>query len=228
MVPTLLLQRYVGFVSKADIKLCTALVCCRPGTDIRSHTIICCGRRFLLISVYAPDFQRSLRLTVSELGSLGEFFASIAVLVTLVFLVIQMRQNTRTMRRTNVRLSQEHNGRALSELIDEGIAEIFLRGQQSLANLSEVERYRFDLAFTMWLQSVDQAYADNREGMYPDDQLVPYENSLAAFLTTPGGEAWWKERQVWFSPAFREVVAKVCARPSAEAATAGPPGSASS
>jgi len=33
-------------------------------------------------------------MTISELGSLGEFFASIAVLVTLIFLVRQMRQNT--------------------------------------------------------------------------------------------------------------------------------------
>ena len=162
-------------------------------------------------------------MSIAELGSLGEFFASIAVLITLVFLVIQMRQNTRTMRRTNVRLSMEHNTRALSELIDESVAEIFLRGQKSLDSLSEVERYRFDLAFTMWLQSVDQAFADYREGMFAADQLVPYQNSLAAFLTTPGGEAWWKERQVWFSPAFRDDVARICAQPSLEAAKAGPP-----
>ncbi len=37
-------------------------------------------------------------MSISELGSLGEFIGSIAVLVTLVYLVFQLRQNTLSMR----------------------------------------------------------------------------------------------------------------------------------
>lgn len=162
-------------------------------------------------------------MTISELGSLGEFFASIAVLVTLIFLVRQMRQNTNALLRANVRQSTEHNDRALVELLDEGVADIFLRGLKSLENLSEVERYRFDLVFTMWLKSVEQAFEDFREGMFAADQLVAYENSIPGFLTTPGGADWWSERQVWFSQAFRADVVRLCALPPAEASRAGPP-----
>ncbi|MFT7652306.1 MAG: hypothetical protein ACI9UU_001413 [Candidatus Azotimanducaceae bacterium] len=162
-------------------------------------------------------------MTIAELGSLGEFFASIAVLVTLIFLVIQMRQNTATIHRANVRQSTEHNDRALVELLDEKVADIFLRGQKSLDDLSEVERYRFDLAFTMWLKSVERAFADHRAGAFAADELVAYENSIPAFLTTPGGIAWWEERQVWFSPVFRTDVAKLCSQPPADAESAGPP-----
>ncbi len=162
-------------------------------------------------------------MTIAELGSLGEFFASIAVLITLIFLVIQMRQNAGTMRRANARQSAEHNNRALAELLDEGVADIFLRGQRSLDDLSEVERYRFDLAFTMWLRTVEQTFAVFREGAFVADELAAYENSIPAFLTTPGGTAWWKERQVWFSPIFRKDVARLCSQPPAEATAAGPP-----
>ncbi len=102
-------------------------------------------------------------MTISELGSLGEFFASIAVLVTLISLVRQMRQNANALLRANVRQSSEQNDRALVELLDEGVADLFLRGLKSLENLSEVERYRFDLVFTMWLKSVEQAFEDFRE-----------------------------------------------------------------
>ena len=35
-----------------------------------------------------------MTLTIQDLGSLGEFFGSIAVLVTLVYLTLQTRQNT--------------------------------------------------------------------------------------------------------------------------------------
>ena len=34
-------------------------------------------------------------MTISELGSLGEFIGSIAVLITLIYLAVQVRQNTR-------------------------------------------------------------------------------------------------------------------------------------
>ena len=34
-------------------------------------------------------------MTISELGSLGEFLASMGVFVTLIFLVFQIRQNTK-------------------------------------------------------------------------------------------------------------------------------------
>jgi hypothetical protein len=37
-------------------------------------------------------------MSISELGSLGEFIGSIAVLVTLVYLAFQLRQNTLSMR----------------------------------------------------------------------------------------------------------------------------------
>ena len=71
--------------------------------------------------------------------------------------------------------------------------------------------------------SVEQAFADFREGNFSTDDLVGYENSIPAFLTTPGGAAWWKERQVWFSPTFRLEASRLCSQPPTEASTAGPP-----
>ena len=39
-------------------------------------------------------------MTIQNLGSLGEFIAAIATLVTLVYLALQIRQNTKTVRST--------------------------------------------------------------------------------------------------------------------------------
>ena len=37
-------------------------------------------------------------MTITELGSLGEFIGALAVLVTLIYLVLQIRQNTQSIR----------------------------------------------------------------------------------------------------------------------------------
>ncbi len=39
-----------------------------------------------------------MTLTIQDLGALGEFFGSIAVLATLVYLALQTRQNTMAIR----------------------------------------------------------------------------------------------------------------------------------
>ena len=160
---------------------------------------------------------------IQELGSIGEFVASIGVLITLIFLAFQMRQNTIAIRRSNARQTTRDQANALGEILDAEVAALFLKGQKSLDDLSELERYRFDLAFTIWLQSLEQAYADYDAGSFSTDHLVPYENAIPAFLTTPGGSAWWEERRVWFNPRFRKTVERLCETPAAEAATAGPP-----
>ena len=161
-------------------------------------------------------------MTISELGALGEFVSSIAVLITLIFLVVQLRQNAKLMRRANVRQANDANSRSLVALLDEGVSELFIKGLNSLESLSEVERHRFDNAFANWLYACEEAFVDQREGMFHSDQFVKYANAVPGYLTTPGGKQWWKESQTWFNPAFRTDVDGLCANLTAEAAKSGP------
>jgi hypothetical protein len=162
-------------------------------------------------------------MNIQDLGAIGEFIASIAVLITLVFLVFEVRRNTKLLIRSNARATYEQEGEALRSLMDGEVAELYLRGHhQGLSSLSEVERYRFDLAFTNYLHAVESAYADYREGYYPADKLVPFENALPAFLKTPGGAEWWSERRFWFGPDFRHEVQRLLENSSEHERFAGP------
>lgn len=162
-------------------------------------------------------------MTITELGAIGEFVASIAVLITLIFLLLEMRANTKILIRSNARATYEQEGEALRAIMDGEIAELYLRGHnEGLHTLTSVERYRFDLTFVVWLHAVESAYADNKEGYYPSDKLVPFENALAGFLASPGGSVWWSERKVWFGPDFRAEVERILANPSEDSLSAGP------
>ena len=163
-------------------------------------------------------------MNLNELSSLTEIVASVAVLITLIFLVLQMRQNTKILIRSNARQTASDTREALQSLLDKEVSELFLRGHnQGLSSLSLEERYRFDVAFCIWLQATEQAFADFREGAYPADHLVAYENSVPGFLSTPGGSAWWKERKVWFSHEFRKEVEIMIKNYDGESLNAGPP-----
>ncbi len=162
-------------------------------------------------------------MTIAELGSIGEFIASIGVLITLIVLVLETRNNTRILVRSNARATYDQEGDALRAAMDGEIAEIYMRGHhEGLTSLTEVERYRFDLVLVTWLHAVESAYDDYKDGFYPADKLEPFENAVAGFLTTPGGSAWWQERMYWFGPEFRREVERILDAEREESRYAGP------
>lgn len=149
---------------------------------------------------------------ISELGAIGEFVSSIAVLVTLVFLTLETRKNSRLLARSNSRASVENNREALSQLIDKEVSELFYRGNlDGLTSLTAEERYRFDIAYVIWLQAAEQAFADARAGVFEREHLLSWESSIPGFLETAGGREWWEDRRDWFSHDFRAEVDEMLA-----------------
>jgi hypothetical protein len=162
-------------------------------------------------------------MELNQLGSVGEFISSIGVLATLIFLVVEMRRNNRLQLRAAAKQTAREDVTSLQSLLQEDVAELFLRGnEQGLSSLTPVERYRFDLAYVIWLHSIEQAYADFHAGTYPAENLVAYENSVPGFLSTPGGAEWWNQRKFWFSHQFRDDVEMLLAKRGEEAGFAGP------
>lgn len=162
-------------------------------------------------------------MEISELGAIGEFISSIAVLVTLVFLTLETRRNSRLLARGNSRSAIENNREALSQLIDKEVAELFYRGNlEGLSALSPEERYRFDIAYVIWLQAAEQAFADARAGFFDPEHLLSWQTSIPGFLSTTGGQEWWQDRRDWFTHDFRAEVDAMLATADEVALRSGP------
>ena len=162
-------------------------------------------------------------MNFETLGNIGDFVGGIAVIVTLAYLAVQMRLNTRAIQHSSTRQAATAQSDTLRVILsNEGFASLVFKGFQSLSELSNVERYRFDMGLLIWLQSVEQVFADHRDGIFPDESFLPYINAVAAYLSTPGGSAWWAERKIWFTASFREEVDTILSNASAESLAAGP------
>ena len=66
-------------------------------------------------------------MTISELGAVGEFFGSILTLVTLVYLAIQIRQNTAQQKREELVSIQHGQNGVIAGMQDPGMMEAFVR-----------------------------------------------------------------------------------------------------
>jgi hypothetical protein len=154
--------------------------------------------------------------------AVAEIVAAIGVIVSLLYLARQTRKNTKEVARGNCRQTYADHATALRPVVESAeLCDLMVKGQESRDNLSVSERYRFDLTMGNWLQAVEQAFADYRDGNYPSEFMHSHTNNVPAFLNTPGGTSWWNERKVWFSEVFQQEVENLRNKPSPGARFAG-------
>ena len=116
-----------------------------------------------------------------------------------------MKRSNRIQLRQNAKQTARDDANALQALLAEDVSEIFMRGNvEGLDSLSPHERYRYDIAFVIWLHTAQEAFADFNAGLYPEDSLVSWKNSVPGFLSTKGGSRWWRERK-YLSHAFSRI-----------------------
>ena len=142
------------------------------------------------------------------LGSYGEFIGSIAVLVTLGYLAIQVRQNTRAEENSALDMSLR-NLMAVrqSTFEDAEMSALAYKGLRDPESLSEVERYRFRLWFNNVLMSLWHVYAQSSS--LRDNLWESQKPALVRTITSPGGKAFWDSYRNEFEPSFSAEVDQI-------------------
>ena len=139
------------------------------------------------------------------LGNYGEFVGAIAVVVTLIYLAIQVRQNTNAELRSALDLSVR-NFIAIRQAVFENseVSSISFKGLNEPDSLNEEEKYRFRLWFYNCMLSFWHIYAqpsDLKEELW--NTQIP---AVIRVITSPGGRAFWIQCRDEFVPAFRHEI----------------------
>ncbi len=153
-------------------------------------------------------------MDIMELGAIGELVGGVAVLATLVYLAIQIRQNTASNRfLATHNLVTGHAGANLLVASHEDLANIVQTGVMSGAR--ETLEPHAQLRFNTWLvglwSQVEFAYFQYRAGQLEESIWKRMEYEIETFLSLPGTSLWWAEDKARFSPAFVEFVDRTLA-----------------
>ena len=160
-------------------------------------------------------------MPLEQWSSLAQIVASVGVIVSLLFVGLQIRQNTSTLQRS------EHNSTmqqwtvirmAIAQHRD--IAELMtacLRGESSLdaadqLRLEQMLQEQAWASFHIWDRT--------QRGVFPRGTFESTAGALlSTVLNTPRGETWWRSaKHVGFVPAFVTDVDAVLASSGADAA----------
>ncbi len=142
-------------------------------------------------------------LNLQDLGNLGEFVGAIAVVTTLVYLTLQIRQNTRSLRaRTyqdilieSVRL-RDAWGR------DAEASRLLWQGLQSLAAMSEDDRARATNLMYALVRIYENVHYQFSRGMIERTVWVPWHRMIERICRAPGFRELWEQDREYFNPQF--------------------------
>jgi hypothetical protein len=146
-------------------------------------------------------------MTLQDLGNVGEFVAAIATVATLVYLAIQIRQNTAVVRTSNYSdLTSKIAEFARQIAGDPQLMDIWQRGLQDYRGLSDLEQGRFHMVASQLLITHQLLMQLHSRGLV-DTQFYEYQiGSLAELFKAPGVHEWWSTEKRWYSPEFQQFV----------------------
>jgi hypothetical protein len=149
------------------------------------------------------------------IGAIGEVVGSIAVLATLFYFAIQIRQNNRNVEESlrSLRLGAADStvttfARYRELVSQKGIAEIYVRGCAEYESLTEPERVQFGAVMDEYLFSYWSVFRRLQEGAYEDVDWQAHMSSLPDVLRRPGVAICWNQRKSVFPPMFVDELEK--------------------
>ena len=148
------------------------------------------------------------------LGNYGEFVGAIAVVVTLAYLAIQIRQNTIATRYQTTQNLVAANSDGNYLMATEGeLAEIVTKGIYDRDQLSEVELFRFNTFFFGYYNHFDFAYHQFKAGQMEALMWRKMEYEIPLFLSgLPGMRHWWEADMQRFSDEFVKYIDQLLER----------------
>lgn len=139
------------------------------------------------------------------IGAIGEILGAVAVLVTLVYLAIQIRQNTRSVTMSVYESAMSGFNEVMRDITTNGdLSEIVRRGALDPASLSEEELFRFNFAIRCYSNHVYKLFRLNRQGAFPDGEWRRVILEAVQVFSMPGYAA-FKARNRFYSDLWNEM-----------------------
>jgi hypothetical protein len=155
-------------------------------------------------------------MNLNEIALLAEIVGSMAVVVSLIYIAIQVSRNTRAARSTTYQSMVSNSLAILATMYSEGgNAELYLRAKDGDQNLSPAERVRVHFLLLAVCRHFDNLHYQHARGTIESEQWQGYSHILDGYLLLPGVTAWWDSNSAGFSIGFQKHVTDRLSRVSA-------------
>ena len=148
--------------------------------------------------------------TLETVSNIGEIFAAAMVVVSLIYVGLQVRQNTDVMRIGAAQdyVSSFHD--IISIIVQTpDLASVWRRGLETIDTLDNYEEVQFLATMSMITRATQSSHYQWRNGALADGLWLGYSTLYSDLLVAQGAKQFWRMRRHWFSPEFQDWVENV-------------------
>ena len=147
------------------------------------------------------------------LAAIGQLAAVFVGIPSLIYLAVQIREQTKERRQAAVHALTEQWG-ALTESLHNNpeMAAIFLRGTHPFNDLDSVSKLRFSAFFNRLLNIFEGMYFSHAQGILTGSSWKAVERTMSDLIAYPGVQQWWEFRKHWHTEEFDQLVRAIIAK----------------
>ena len=144
----------------------------------------------------------------SALGAIGEIIGAAGVIVSLLYLAGQVRNNSRQLRHAAAQAVLDKLNGLIGQLaFTAGAGDVWTRGLSGLdALVDDEELVRFSSMLLQAFWAYEEVLHYRRAGVIEDWAWTHAKAPVEHFMRTPGFQEWWQLRGNWFSDEFQGFV----------------------
>jgi hypothetical protein len=154
-----------------------------------------------------------MKLKLSDWASLAEIISAIALIISLIYVGIQVSDGTRAVRSASVNEASLAVQNWYLELgSNSQMSELIYRALMSKKPLEDHEEYQFLLGFHSLYLGFQNNYLMSKEGTLDASTRDAFLNVMLAVRDTPGFKRFWRQRKTFLHPEFVSYVDEILAR----------------
>jgi hypothetical protein len=146
-------------------------------------------------------------MDLQSLANLGEFVSALAVVISLIYLAFQVRQNTQSLRTENYARALDRVAAIQSQLSAHGeLSRIVSKGAIDPSKLTPQQRIQMTWGLYETFGAFEFMFHAARSQALPDQVWSRWAAAVAWWLTFPGVRCWWQARPIPFTADFTSFV----------------------
>ena len=147
-------------------------------------------------------------MTIAELGAIGEFISSIVVMITLLYLSLQVRQNNLQQKREETISIQHGQNEVLAPLLNPAVSRAYAMMARDGRNAAVEDRAMATFWVIRYLNHFQIVYDLHKIGRLDPVRYALWEGWVISIVGSKGIREWWDEEdgKLGFMPEVRDMI----------------------
>ena len=142
-------------------------------------------------------------MTLDQLANIGEIIGSIAVIISIVYLAIQIRTNTEAERTLTYQAVVSDFGALNNTMASTPeLSHLFVEAMEDYHQLSSDEKARISQLFFQCFRYFENMFYQHRKGYLDEEVWIGWKRMMLTYYSRPGFQTWWEHRKDVYSEPF--------------------------